>query len=290
VENTDTAAGLLAKVDEGITGRALISLQFHSLVTPATQTTEFTPTEFQTFIDGIAARVAAGTLRVATVPELFSNPAVPVPKVSRSVGSNAATVAGAVGTSTRYARADHVHTRGVWLPNDHGLISWAYDPATAAGVILLPAAGTAYVIRLHVPSGVPAIAAAHLYATTGGSSLVSGQCFAALYNSAKALIGTSADQSTAWATSGAKTMALTPASAGSLTNPAAGDYLLAYWANTSAGALPTFLRQCGVAACNTALTGETSRYATADTGLTTTPPSSLGALTAYNVATWGGLS
>jgi hypothetical protein len=48
-----------------------------------------------------------------------------------------------------------------------------------------------------------------VYVVTAGSSLTSGQNFAALYDSSKNLVGITADQATAWGTTGEKVMALT---------------------------------------------------------------------------------
>lgn len=54
--------------------------------------------------------------------------------------------------------------------------------------------------------------------------------------------------------------------------------------------LPTFLRGTVTGTANLGVTGETSRFATADNSLTTTPPDPLGDLTAYNCGFWAGLS
>lgn len=170
-------------------------------------------------------------------------------------------------------------------PAGQGLITWTYDGAIPASVQLLAVAARAYVVRMAVPDGAD-VTNAHLCITTGGATLTS--AMAALYNPAKALIGVSGDLAADWAFAGSKTIALTAASEGSLTGLAAGDYLLAFWASGST--LPTFLRGTVTGTANLGVTGETSRFATADNSLTTTPPDPLGDLTAYNCGFWAGLS
>ena len=151
---------------------------------------------------------------------------------------------------------------------------------------ILPAAGTLYLCRVHVPvaASVTNILAA---ITNAGDGLTSGQCFAGLWNaSSGALVGATADQSANWATTGVKTMALSRGAV-KLT---AGDYYIGIYANGPT--LPNFARgnnQIGGAFANAGLSGG-FRVATANTGLTGSPPTTLGALTAANTAWWLALS
>jgi hypothetical protein len=56
------------------------------------------------------------------------------------------------------------------------------------------------------------IISALLFLDTAGSALTSGQqCFAALYSSSGTLLSVTADQSTAWVSTGLRTMALATA-------------------------------------------------------------------------------
>ena len=80
-------------------------------------------------------------------------------------------------------------------------------------------------------------------------------------------------------------MALTSAA-----NLTAGDYYIGLYANGTA--LPHFARgnnQIGGAFANAGMTGN-FRVATANTGLTTAPPATLGPLTSSNTAWWLALS
>lgn len=169
-----------------------------------------------------------------------------------------------------------------WQPSDHGLISWPYDPSVATSGTALPVAGTLYLVRLHVPT---ATTVTNLLGdvVTAGSGLTAGQCFAGLFQGGT-LLGTTADQSTAWATTGVKTMALTAPVA-----VAAGDVYVGVYYNGTTG--PAFARSNGNALSNVGLSGNTSRYATGNTGLTTAMPGTLvSPLVAQSNAYWLALS
>jgi parallel beta-helix repeat protein len=189
------------------------------------------------------------------------------------------------GNSAQASPANHQHPRTYWNPSDQGLVTWTMDVMTATANSILPAQGTLYLVRVHVPV---ATTARNILAaiTSAGSGLRPGQCFAGVWNAAGgARAGVTADQSASWTTTGVKTMALT--SAASLT---AGDYYIGLYANGTR--LPNFARgnnQIGGAFANAGMTSN-FRVATANTGLTTTPPATLGALTASNTAWWLALS
>ena len=73
-----------------------------------------------------------------------------------------------------------------WQPADHNLISWAFDPAMISTGTKLPVGGTIYTIKLHVPVA-QNVTNIILYFTSSGTSLVSGQCFAGLYQNGNLL-------------------------------------------------------------------------------------------------------
>jgi hypothetical protein len=189
------------------------------------------------------------------------------------------------GNSAKAAPSNHQHPRTYWNPSDQGLVTWTMDVMTATANSILPAQGTLYLVRVHVPvaATVRNILAA---ITNAGSGLRSGQCFAGVWNaSGGARVGVTADQAAGWATTGVKTMAL--AGTVSLT---AGDYYIGLYANGTT--LPHFARgnnQIGGAFANAGMSGN-FRVATANTGLTTIPPTSLGTLTLSNTAWWLALS
>ena len=189
------------------------------------------------------------------------------------------------GNSAQASAANHQHPRTYWNPSDQGLVTWTMDVMTAAANSILPAQGTLYVVRVHVPvaASVRNILAA---VTNAGSGLRSGQCFAGVWNaSGGARAGVTADQSTGWSTTGVKTMALTGA-----VNLTAGDYYIGLYANGTT--LPNFARgnnQIGGSFANAGMTAN-FRVATANTGLTTTPPATLGTLAASGTSWWLALS
>jgi hypothetical protein len=92
------------------------------------------------------------------------------------------------------------------------------------------------------------------------------------------------DQTTAWGTTGMKTMALTSAQA-----VPAGYFYVALWANGTTR--PTIRSAANnSASINGVLSAANSLWATADSSVTTTAPSSLGTFSADNNARWVGVS
>ncbi len=172
-----------------------------------------------------------------------------------------------------------------WEAADSGYFTWSYDVASAAGAAApLATAGTIYTIRLHNPTA-HSVTNIVTYLSAAGSGLTSGQCFAALFRAdTGALLGTTADQATAWASTGLKTMAI---AGGPVTAPA-GDLIVGLWFNGTTG--PSPFRSNGVALVNAGLSAANSRFGTADTGRTTSAPSTLATLSAANIAYWAALS
>lgn len=172
------------------------------------------------------------------------------------------------------------------IPADHGLVGWSFDPAHAQAGTVLPTGGTLHLARVRAVSS--AITAIQLYLTAGGGTLTAGRCFAAVFTDAGAILGAgavTADQATAWATSGLKDMALTVAQ--SVTPNA--FYQIGFFFNGTTG--PAVARGSNLAATqiNAGIGAAPFRYSTADTGLTTAMPGTLGTQTAAGNAWWVGL-
>lgn len=170
-------------------------------------------------------------------------------------------------------------------PIDHGLAGWTFDPADVQGATILPTAGRLELARFRA-SG-PLITNILATVTVAGGTLTSGRNFAALYTDAGALLAATADQTTAWGSTGVKTMALSAAQA---VTPGA-FYRVGVFSNGTT--LPTFTRASvafNAAALNPGQSAPTLRYSSADTGLTTAMPANLGAQTAQATAWWFGLS
>jgi len=168
---------------------------------------------------------------------------------------------------------------------DYGWITWSFDIAIPSSSSAPASSGTVQVIRLHVP--VPSTVTNILLAiSSGGSGLLGGQNLAGLYQGG-VLLGSTADQSAAWATSGMKTMAIS----GGPVAVAAGDVYVAFFANQTSGSLPTFARASSSSWVNGGrLANTNARFGIADTGRTTSLPSALGTISAVSIAYWAGLS
>lgn len=168
----------------------------------------------------------------------------------------------------------------LWFPQDHGYISWTQDPVTASGTYTLATAGTAYAVSVKVPSTTVTNIVYDI--TTGGGTLTSAQCFVALYQNG-VLLGKSAEQHTAWTSTGVATTALaTPV------RVSQGIVQVVFYFNGTTG--PTLAGGTAAVTNKAGLAAATFRYATADTSLTTAPPATLGTLTALAASPWVALS
>lgn len=119
-----------------------------------------------------------------------------------------------------------------WQPSDVGWKAWTQDPLNATGSAT-SVSGTVYFVRLILRS---AATIDNLYVTVGaaGSGLTAGQNLVGLYTAAGVKVVEGADQTTAFGTTGLKTVAVTP------TAVAAGHYFVAMMSN---GATPAnFMR------------------------------------------------
>lgn len=189
--------------------------------------------------------------------------------------------------NTDAAAALDIVQAGVVLPGDHNLSGWSFPPEEVQGGTIVPTAGLLQVVRVRAMSSIATNLL--MYVTTAGATLTANQCLAALFTDAGALLGAGAvsgNQATAWQSTGLKTMALTVAQA---VTPYAW-YRVGFYANGST--LPTFARGAAVAAGAALNAGLSSslRWSTADSGLTTAMPSTLGAQTTIGTAWWAAIS
>lgn len=170
-------------------------------------------------------------------------------------------------------------------PTDHALAGWTFDPADVQAGTILPTAGRLELARVRA-SG-PLVTNILLAVTVAGATLTAGRNLIGLFTDAGALLATSVDQATNWQSTGLRTCALTAPQA---VTPGA-FYRVGLFATGST--LPTLARgsvAVSGAALNPGMAAPTLRYSTADTGLTTALPASLGAQTAAATAWWLGLS
>jgi hypothetical protein len=172
----------------------------------------------------------------------------------------------------------------VWYPIDYGLQSWTVDPAHANVTFPLGTAGTVYVAQLKVTGR--QITNVAYQVTTAGATLTAAQCFVGVYQNG-VLLGSSASTATAWATLGPQ---ITPLAAP--VNPVSeGAVYVAFVFNGTTG--PTLAASAATGATNPTnfgLAAGTARFGTANTGVTTALPATLGTVTAITAAPWVALS
>jgi hypothetical protein len=155
-------------------------------------------------------------------------------------------------------------------PAMHNLLGWTIDPALVSGLIG-PNAGQVTLIKMAWPK-TATITNILMDIATAGVGLVG--CFAGIYDSTGALLGTTADQSTAWTTTGVKTMALTsPASVPGGANTYIYVALLVGTGSTTFANMYRRVASSTAAVLNLGLTAATARSATSGTGQTTLPSS-----------------
>jgi len=172
-------------------------------------------------------------------------------------------------------------------PADWGLLAESMNGMLLVGTSVPATAGTLYFVKLRLlqPASVTNVL---LFSGTVGSTLTSGQCFAALYTGAGAKVGVTADQQSSWqGSTGLKTMAL----ASGPFSCAAGDYYVAWWHQGTTA--PAWARGASIGATQTNVGLAAPNFFTGttnDTGLTTTAPLNLGTQTAGQQAYWAALT
>lgn len=181
------------------------------------------------------------------------------------------------------ARLEALEGEG-WTPAQLGFKQWNYDPVNFQAGTVLPANGTLYVQKLYTPVSL-SVTNVIYQVVTAGATLTANQNFAGLYSAAGALLGSTADQSTGWTSVGTRTMALT----GGPFTVAAGFFYVALYSNGTTR--PSMARTGNnIGGMNGLLSAANSRWASANTGLTTALPATLGAFTATNLAFWAAVS
>ncbi len=187
------------------------------------------------------------------------------------------------------AKADVDRT---WQPAHNKLLaSTGVDPVRATSFLAL-AGAFVWVARMWVPETVT-VANFELGISVAGATLTASQNFAGIYNASGALIAKTADQATAWQSTGMKTAALTAEAGQSLTLPG-GPGVWIYGAILSNGTTqpspmmpPT---QSIAAALNHKLAATDGWRGAFGGGALTALPSTLPALTAHQYLFFMGLS
>lgn len=253
------SASQVAQVVLGTDGRAT-SANNISIVIP------------QSSVTGLTASL--GALAPLVSPAFTGTPTAPTAAANTNTTQLATTAFVTAGVGARVAPT--------WSASDYSLISWAYDPATAASNQVPTTPGTIYGIRMHVPFATT-ITNVILYVQTAGATLTANECYAALYNTAGTLLSSTADQSTNWQSTGLKVMPLAAAQA-----VAAGDYYLGLFFNGTTG--PSLIRGVGSLAGNIGLANASTRFCSGSTGNTTVAPTAFGTMAGTSSTFWGAFS
>lgn len=112
-----------------------------------------------------------------------------------------------------------------FLPSDHGMIAWTFDPSCSSANGSQLTSGYVYLMKV-VLRQAATISKINTVIGVAGATLTSGQNFAGLYSTAGTRLALTADQSAAWTSAGNKTMSLT-----SSYSAAAGSYYVALLVN-----------------------------------------------------------
>lgn len=172
----------------------------------------------------------------------------------------------------------------LWQPSDYSYKIWTGDPHNYPNSSLFGEAGRLELIRVKVPEEME-ISKTFFGLAVAGLTLTNAFC--AWYQEGKFIVQ-SASQIANWESTGRKEAVMTAAK-----TVKAGFLDVAFWVGTAI-TLPTFLRSTGAGGNPTILNGglsaENSRYASANTGITTTAPETLGAKTARNISFWAAVA
>jgi hypothetical protein len=86
-------------------------------------------------------------------------------------------------------------TANTWLPADSGNLAWTFDPIQMSNGTAASTTGIVYLVKIPIRSAIT-VTSIEFYVSNVGSGLISGQCFAGLYNASGVLIGQTSDLST----------------------------------------------------------------------------------------------
>jgi hypothetical protein len=205
---------------------------------------------------------------------------------------------GAAGTQGQSADAKHVHPVGYSespaSPTDMGVLAWSIDVGCCSGSTV-PTTGQVNLIRVNIRQAI-SVTNVILAVNVAGTGLTSSQNFAGLYAgqtvgayTAGVQIGTSADQSSAWGTTGIKVAAL---AGGPFAIPANTFVWVVFCSNTGTST-PSFFRGGSTQSAGLNLGGAvaTARFATNGTATTALPASlTVGSNVLAGVSYWAALS
>lgn len=164
-------------------------------------------------------------------------------------------------------------------PADAGLLAWSFDSTHIQSASALSSGGVLFLQKMYLQNPAP-ITNVVLEISTGGTTLTSAGV--AVYQNGQ-LLGQSADQATSFQSAAVKTIPLT----GGPYAAQKGAIYVAVWANGAA--LPQLRRGANLGVVNGIL-GSAYRYGFSGSGITTTAPGTLGAISATSLSFWSGVS
>lgn len=168
-----------------------------------------------------------------------------------------------------------------WLPGDHGLLAWTFDPMFIS-TSTVPAAVQFGAIKVDQVCTISNV----LYDITSvGATLTSNRNFIGLYSSAGSLVASTADQTTFWTSLGVKTTAFTTPYAASVGT----HYLLVISTGTTRPGFASWAANGGLTVKDIGRT--TASYRSGFNGTAQTAlPGTMPAMTGGNNMFWFGLS
>jgi hypothetical protein len=238
------------------------------------------------YLRGNGTNVALSAIQAADLPTATTSTqgAVVLDGTAADIKAPGAQTAGSTGKA---ADSGHVHpTTGLLTgnqlsPADHGLIAWNFAPYNVrASDKIAMTAGTLYLAKLPIPYATT-INKIGFYVAQAGTNLTTGQNYGALYGPTGSLLASTADLTATYGTAGGYLISLTSS------QPVAAGYVyIGLYFNGTGTALAAGAGDAPTGLLNFNLTNAGSLFATANTGLTTAMPSSLGTLTPVTDGIW----
>ncbi|MFZ3592316.1 hypothetical protein [Streptomyces sp. BH104] len=171
-------------------------------------------------------------------------------------------------------------------PAKHNLITWTQDPRTLRSTGDATTAGVVYLSKIDIANRATVVSNILVGVVTAGATLTAGQNLIGLYDASGTRLAVSTDQTTAWATVGLKTAAITPQTL------AVGSYYVAILSNGTTR--PSFATGAGHGQdglTNVGLTTATAAFLTSGTGQTALPATiTLGSGGPNSGSRWAALS
>lgn len=183
--------------------------------------------------------------------------------------------------TTAYVDASTFEAQPAW----HSVKAWSADPSLMQGGTIIPTGGVLNVVRIWTPVAINITTIyTHCTATSAGLTNAGFALFAANGSLLQSVVASAGANLTQFQTAGLKSVTIS-----SQAIAAGASFFIGFWFTTGTS-LPTLLRGSNVtqggAVINLGLSSSNFRWSTADTGLTTTAPSPMGAQTSIATSWW----